>query len=77
MRKWAAALRLLGIGWYIVFCLIAGLAVGLWLDKALGTTPLLTLTCFFLGLVAAFVGLYRMLFPLATRDSNENEKEDN
>lgn len=77
MSNWAAALRLLGIGWYIAFCLVLGLAAGRWLDSQFGTT-FLTLTCFFLGLVAAFVGLYRMVFPLSTKDTgNENEKEDN
>lgn len=75
MNRWSEALRLIGIGWYIALCLILGLAAGLWLDNKFATTPWLTLTCFGFGLIMAFVGLYRMLFPLTTK-SRGNGKDD-
>ena len=63
MRRWEGALRLIGVGWYIAFCIIAGLLGGIWLDGRVSTAPLFTLGGLLGGLVMAFIGVYRMLFP--------------
>ncbi|MFH0942203.1 MAG: AtpZ/AtpI family protein [Chloroflexota bacterium] len=73
--KWWAALRLLGVGFFIGGAIVAGVLGGLWLDNHLGTRPILTLVGLFVGLAIAFIGVYEMLLPLL-RNSNHSNKED-
>ncbi len=61
MERWAELVRLLGIGWYIVISLVAGVALGVWADRLANTNVLFTLIGLFMGLVVATVGAYRML----------------
>ena len=63
MEKWGSALRLLGLGFYIIGCILGGVLLGHWLDGKLNTTPILLLIGLVLGLVAAFWGVYQMLVP--------------
>ncbi len=63
MKRWEAAARLVGIGWYIGICIVLGLLGGLWLDGKFGTKPLLTVLGLVLGLILAFYGVYRMILP--------------
>jgi len=58
------ALRLVGIGWYVAFCIVLGVSGGVWLDRTLDLSPLFTLTGLFLGLLLAFWGGYRMLMDV-------------
>ena len=67
MNRWAAALRLTGIGFYIAACLLFGILAGLWLDNKLHTTPLFVLLGLFFGLALAGFGFYRMVRPLMDR----------
>jgi F0F1-type ATP synthase assembly protein I len=60
----AAAMRLLGMGWYVVTALVLGVWGGSWLDGRLGTSPWLTLGGLALGTSASLWGLYRMVQPL-------------
>jgi len=64
MTKWVAALRLVGIGFYIGVCIVLGVGVGLWLDSRLNTEPILVIVGLILGIIVAFYGVYRMLLPL-------------
>ena len=64
MNRLPTSIRLLGIGWYVAFCIVAGILGGLWLDKKLETTPLFILIGVVLGTVLAFYGIYRMVLPL-------------
>ena len=57
LRVW----RLLGLGWYVALCLVVGILGGLWLDRQLGLSPLFLLLGLTLGLVVAFVGIFRMV----------------
>lgn len=61
MERWAAALRVTGIGFYIGVCIAGGVALGVWLDGKLSKEPLFTLLGLGLGLFTAFYGTYRML----------------
>lgn len=70
-----AALRLLGVGFFIGGAIVAGVMGGLWLDNHLGTRPILTLVGLFVGLAVAFIGVYEMLLPLL-HNSNNSNKED-
>lgn len=58
------ALRLLGLGWYVVTSVVVGTVVGVWLDRRTGLAPIFALLGLGLGLVAAGWGLYRMIAPL-------------
>ena len=49
-------------GAMIVGYSIGGLLAGWFLDQRLGTLPVFTVSLLFLGAVAAFYRLYRMLF---------------
>lgn len=61
MAKWPPAVQLLGVGWYVAVCIVAGVLAGLWLDDTVGTGPALTLVGLALGLAASGWGGYRML----------------
>ena len=64
MPWWVVALRLTGLGWYIAFCVIGGVLVGLLGDNFLGTTPLFLVVGTVFGSVVAFWGIYRMILPI-------------
>ena len=74
MSRWAAALRLTGVGFFIGGSIVLGVVAGLWLDSRLNTSPVLVLIGLFLGIVVAFLGVYRMLLPLI---SSKRGKENN
>ena len=64
MPWWVVALRLTGLGWYIAFCVVGGLLIGLLGDNFLGTTPLFLVVGTVFGSVVAFWGIYRMILPI-------------
>ena len=81
MPPWAVALRVTGLGWYVVVCLVGGAAAGVALDRWLDTEIVFTLLGLALGIVVAAFGAYRMLTPLlrasaVPRRSPAREKED-
>jgi hypothetical protein len=61
MQRLTPAVQLLGLGSYVAVCIAGGTIGGFYLDKALETGRILTLTGLALGLAAAFYGGYRML----------------
>ena len=63
MRRWVAALRLAGVGWYIGISIVLGVLAGLWLDNKFNTKPLLVIVGLILGVIVAFYGVYRMVLP--------------
>ena len=73
MNRWHPALQLTGIGFYIVTCIVGGIAIGLWADSKLNTQPLLMICGLVLGLVVAIYGVYRMIRPLM----NDNQDREN
>jgi F0F1-type ATP synthase assembly protein I len=70
MDRWAAALRLTGIGFYIAACIVIGIFTGLWLDNKLNISPLFLIGGLLAGLAVAVYGVYRMIRPLM------NDKKD-
>jgi ATP synthase protein I len=64
MRRWEAALRFIGVGWFIGVSILLGVGGGLWLDNKFGTRPILVIVGLIFGLLVAFYGVYRMLLPL-------------
>ena len=53
--------RLGGIGWFVGITIALGAYGGYWLDKQLGTAPVLTVLGLALGVLAASVGMVRLL----------------
>lgn len=73
MRRWQAALRLIGVGWYVGLSILGGVLAGLWLDSKFSTKPLFVILGLILGIIVAFYGVYRMLLFLIR---NKQNKED-
>jgi F0F1-type ATP synthase assembly protein I len=63
MKRWEAALRLVGMGWYVGICIVLGVLGGLWLDDKLNTRPIFVIVGLLLGVIVAFYGVYRMILP--------------
>ncbi len=72
MSRWLAALRLVGVGFFVGGSILLGVLAGLWLDNRLNSAPIWVIVGLFLGLVIAFYGVYRMLLPFM---SNKQDKE--
>lgn len=69
------AVQLLGLGSYIAVCIAGGTIGGYYLDGALGTGKVLTLSGLALGLIAALYGGYRMLMDTIADINRWNERE--
>ncbi|MBA2639731.1 MAG: AtpZ/AtpI family protein [Nocardioidaceae bacterium] len=65
---------LLGIGGYVVACLVIGLGLGWWADDSLGTTPLLTLLGLTVGVLVGVVGTWLHIRPLLTEGGAGDER---
>lgn len=53
--------RISGIGWYVAGSIGAGIGAGWLLDRQFDTEPVLLLIGLLLGVIAAFVGMIRLL----------------
>jgi len=72
MSRWVAALRLVGVGFFVGGSILLGVVAGLWLDNKLDSAPVWVIVGLFLGLAVAFYGVYRMLLPFM---GNKRDKE--
>ena len=72
MPRWVAALRLLGVGFFIGVCIVLGIFAGIWLDGKLNTEPAFLLMGLVIGIFVAGYGVYQMLLPLL---NNKQDKE--
>ena len=68
MVDWVRVVQFLILGWYVGFCIVGGIAVGVILDMKIGTGPVLTITGLILGVILAFFGLYKMVKSIAFKD---------
>ena len=73
MSRRAAALRLIGVGWFIGISILLGVVAGLWLDNKYDTKPLFVIIGLVLGLIVAGYGVYRMLLPLISNKRNKGD----
>ena len=69
---WLMALKLTGLGWYVALCILAGVILGIWIDRIYNTTPIVTVVGTVLGSTLAFWGLYRMVVPIFYGSSKQN-----
>jgi len=74
MNRWLAAMRLVGVGFFIAGSIVLGVVVGLWLDTRLNTRPVLVIVGLILGIIVAFYGVYQMLIPLLSSRRNKGNK---
>lgn len=74
MNKWAAALRLTGVGFFIGSSIVLGVLIGLWIDNKLGT-KLFWIIGLIIGLAIAFYGIFHMLLPLINSNGKRNGGE--
>jgi F0F1-type ATP synthase assembly protein I len=72
MHKWRAALKFIGVGWYIGLSIAGGTLGGLWLDNKFDTKPVFIISGLFIGIIVAFYGVCRMIVPLM---KNNKDKE--
>jgi hypothetical protein len=72
MFRWQAALRLIGVGWFVGISILLGVLAGLWLDSKFGT-EYLVIVGLVLGVVVAGYGVYRMLLPLLGNKHDEGD----
>ena len=73
MRQWQAALRLIGVGWYVTGSILLGVLAGLWLDNKFDTEPLFVVAGLILGIIVAGYGVYRMLWPFISSKGNKED----
>ena len=73
MSRWVAALRLVGVGFFIGGCILGGVVVGLWLDSRFNTEPILVIVGLILGVTVAFYGVYQMLLPLLGKKRDKGD----
>jgi F0F1-type ATP synthase assembly protein I/(2Fe-2S) ferredoxin len=57
--QWQEAMNLLGMGWFLIVCIMGGLGIGFWLDNIWNTRPLFLLIGLALGMAASILGVYR------------------
>ena len=62
MSRWTAALRLVGVGFFIGGSIAFGTWGGFWLDNKLQTS-LFWIVGLIFGIMVAFYGVYQMLLP--------------
>lgn len=72
-RKNGFVLRLLGIGWFVAICIAGGAFAGFGLDRWLDTRPWLTIIGVVLGVMAAVIGMYRMLLGLLENSRGDKQ----
>ena len=79
MKRREALSLALNLSWTMVFSLLIPLLFGIWLDKRLNTTPLFILIGTLLGVLAATVGVARMVlrtFPQTVTPRAEDGDSD-
>jgi hypothetical protein len=73
-KRWAGVLRLIGIGWYIAACILLGTLGGRWVGQKVGgnsSEVIFTILGLILGLIVAFLGVYRMVKSTLTNDKDK------
>ena len=73
MSRTIAALRLIGVGFFIGVSIVLGVTAGLWLDNRFDTSPVLAIIGLLLGIVVAFYGVFQMLLPLIGDQRNKDK----
>jgi len=70
-RRTSSAAEFAGIGFQFAASILLCLFVGQWLDRRLGTAPLLLIVGVFFGAGAGFYSMYRRLMAAQRRDAED------
>ena len=60
--------KFIGIGWLFAFVIVAGIAGGVWLDKAAGTSPLFMILGLALGVAVIVLTMYKIFIQARDKD---------
>ncbi len=71
MSRRVAAVRFVGVGFFIGGSIVLGVLAGRWLDSKLNSEPIWTIVGLILGIVVAFYGVYTMLRPFLGNKRNK------
>ncbi|MFC1994571.1 AtpZ/AtpI family protein [Chloroflexota bacterium] len=71
-RRPLAALRFIGIGFYIGGCVFGGAYGGRWLGRAMDSEVFFTIAGVGVGLLIAFLGVYNMLRSIMAERRDKN-----
>jgi len=63
-KRWVAALRFIGIGWYIGACILGGFWGGRWLGRWLDSEVFFIFVGVGIGLLVALLGVYLIALPV-------------
>jgi F0F1-type ATP synthase assembly protein I len=74
-NRLAAAMSLIGIGWFLAASIVGGIVGGLLLDSWLQTKPVFTLLGLLGGLAVAFYGTYQMIMRVMTKRQDGKTSE--
>ena len=74
-NRLAAAMSLIGIGWFFAASIVGGIVGGLLVDGWLHTKPAFTLLGLFGGLAVAFFGTYRMIMNVMAKGQDGKTSE--
>ncbi len=74
-NPWIAAARFLGIGWFIVLCIVGGVFGGRWIGQQVGNEVLFSLLGLVAGVMLAGYGVYQSYSLLKKAEENEKEEK--
>ena len=75
-KRWAGVIRFVGIGWYIAACILLGAFGGRWIGQKVdghSSEVIFTILGLVLGLIAAFLGVYRMFRTIETDNQDKGK----
>jgi F0F1-type ATP synthase assembly protein I len=75
MKKGEAISLAMNLSWTMLFSLLLPLLAGIWLDRKLGTAPLFVLLGASLGILAATVGVARMVIRTFSEIAGQEEEQ--
>lgn len=76
MQRLPQTMRLMGIGWVFVLCIVGGVFGGVALDSWLDTKPIFTIVGLFGGLLLAFWSGYFLLMEAIGRGRRSQAEGD-
>ena len=74
-NPWIAAARFLGIGWFIVLCIVGGVFGGRWIGQEVGNEVLCSLLGLVAGVMLAGYGVYQSYSLLKKAEENDKEEK--
>jgi len=74
-NPWIAAARFLGIGWFIVLCIVGGVFGGRWIGQQVGHEVVFSLLGLVAGVGLAGFGVYQSYTLLKKAEEKDEEEK--